>query len=144
MLVDCHAISQLLTLLFWANSVIGAASTAILDNLARACMPVSRPFFGPVWSFAETLTTAVIQRYSRIIHGQLGVWDMIHILAACSIIQAYRLSRTRSMKADEHCRSGVSKRDSIRESQRYTGVFGGSADSGEHIDIHEIMSASIL
>ena len=137
----CDATWQYLAfLLLWAESVIGAASTPIPDNLVKACRPAWRPSTLPVRSFIESVTSAVDQEYSRIIHGQLGVWDMVQLVAACSLIQAYRLWRTRSMKAHEEHQSEVGKKDNVVEGSRLASGYGKSIKSSKQQFLRDLVN----
>ncbi|KAL9121711.1 MAG: hypothetical protein Q9187_001735 [Circinaria calcarea] len=79
---------------------------------------------------------ALANRYSRMIHGHFGIWDMAQLLAACSILPAFRLWRKRTTKMEGKAseRESISERKSISGSTRHSGIFSGSAKNGTLVD----------
>lgn len=79
-------------LLLYAPTVSGlppSSGTAGLFSAYRPASKTSSPW--SVRSFFDVFTNAVTQRLTRALHGQLGLWDMVQLLAACSLFQAYRV-----------------------------------------------------
>lgn len=61
-----------------------------------------RQFASSGW---ETVVNLARQRFSRTVNGQIGVWDMVQLIAVCSLVQAIRIWRTRKEKqhnGDDH------------------------------------------
>lgn len=86
--------------------------------------------YGFIWA-------TFVSQYSRVIQGQLGVWDMVQLLAACSLLQAFRLWRKRTTYLEGNTPPGEKQwnnnieRDSISGSTRHIGIFSGSANIGK-------------
>lgn len=56
-------------------------------------------------SIFETVFNSARQRFIRIINGQLGVWDIVQLIAACSLVQTIRLWKNRNRiqhKGNDH------------------------------------------
>ena len=65
---------------------------------ASASSPASWQQLGHVWNSYPALAWAVIRRkFQRILRGQLGLVDMVQLIALCSIIQAITLWRKRCL-----------------------------------------------
>ena len=80
------------------TTVIEAASTPGLESLASLRRPTTsalQRYLSPLDGFVRS---TIAQPYERFWRGSLRVWDMVGLLAACSLVQAYRLWRQRSSK----------------------------------------------
>ena len=78
-----------------------SSATAGLFSAYRPASKTSSPW--SVRSFFDVFTNAITHRLTCALHGQLGWWDMVQLLAACSLLQAYRVwgKRKRSKSTEE-------------------------------------------
>lgn len=85
---------QALTLCVWiAVTLAEDNSSFVVRALGQAQRPVLKSvqrLFLSLFTFIVTLTR---QRYLRIINGHIGVWDMVQLITACSLVQTIRIWR---------------------------------------------------
>ena len=110
-----------------SNDNLISVSETIFQNIKRS----SQYSYDIIWA-------TFVNQFSRITQGQLGVWDMVQLLAACSLLQALRLLRKRTTNVEGNTSPGdrpcnIYERDSISISgnTRHIGIFSGSAKTGE-------------
>ena len=110
-------------------TVTQATSTAGLDNLVRTRKTTAgalQRYLQPLDGFVKSL---VAQPYERFTRGGLGCWDMVALLAACSVVQAYRLWKQRSREdagQPVRARGSVEKLRSSTDTPRRSTQFGAS------------------
>lgn len=112
--------------------IVAAAAEALKEppprypGPASASAPASSQQLCHVSHSYLALACAVIRRkYKRTVHGQLGLVDMVQLIAICSIIQGIRLWRKRSLTQKDrrgtsdagHAKRKASSRISIRSSK---------------------------
>lgn len=131
-----HQIHDVLILLFLvAARLTEATPTFNLQN--RGLIPSStlNDFQQRFRSSFLILVTLTRQQYVRAISGQLGAWDMVQLIAACTLIGAFRLWKQRRTTSQEDSKGtkllgGETRRslDSGKESSR---DLNGSSKLGE-------------
>ena len=82
------------------TTVIEAASTPSLDSLAGLHGPTTSAWRRYLSPLDGLVRSTIAQPYERFWQGSLRVGDMVGLLAACSLVQAYRLWRQRSTKGE--------------------------------------------
>ena len=115
-----------------AFTVIGATSSQVPESLADALKSASRSTLSARSSLDRS---ALAQRYFRTTHGRLGLglWNMVQILAAFSIILSYNVWRKRSTKAvQQSCPSGSASRPSGDYSGPASSNISGSIPRARH------------
>lgn len=74
---------------------MGTASAGVVKHLEHFSRPGLRLLPEILVDLRDFAITPLQRRFLRIIHGQLGTWDMVQLLAACTLLQALRLWRNR-------------------------------------------------
>ena len=84
------------------------AAEALNQPPPRHCEPASPSVPAPFQLFRHVSTSylalawaGIRRKYQRILHGQLGLLDMVQLLALCSIVHGIRLWRKRSLTQEE-------------------------------------------
>lgn len=99
---------QALILCVWiAVTLAEDNSSFVVRALGQAQQPVWKTvqqFILSLFTFVVTLTR---QRYLRIINGHIGVWDMVQLITACSLVQTIRIWRRQ--KGVQQAEPGSSK-----------------------------------
>lgn len=111
---------QALTLCVWiAGTLAEANSSSVVRALGLAQRPALKSVQQSFLSLFNFVSTVTRQRYLRIINGQIGVWDMVQLITACSLVQTIRIWRrqkgaqqTESQSAKGSAHDGRSRRDS--------------------------------
>lgn len=111
---------QALTLCVWiAGTLAEANSSSVIRALGQAQRPALKSVQQSFLSLLHLISTLTRQRYLRIINGQIGVWDMVQLITACSLVQTIRIWRrqkgaqqTESQSAKGPAHDGRSGRDS--------------------------------
>ena len=124
-------LKSLLLGLLWTTTV-GASNNKLInvsETISQNIKWSAQYSTGVIWA-------TFVNRYSRMIQGQPGVWDMVQLLAACSLLQAFRLWRKRTTNMERITPPGEGpwthdERDSISGSTRHIGIFSGSAKNGK-------------
>ena len=124
-LIANHQIHDVLILLFFvAARLTEATPTFDLQNIGQIPSSTLNDFQQRFRSSFLTLVTLTRQQYVRAISGQLGAWDMVQLIAACTLIGAFRLWKQRTRPQDDSKRAkllgGETRRslDSGKESSR--------------------------
>lgn len=73
-----------------ANSSSTVLAATAAEN--QSGFQALRQFSSSGW---ESVVNLARQRFSRMGNGQIGVWDMVQLIAVCSLVQAIRIWRTR-------------------------------------------------
>ena len=93
-----------LTLCIWiAGTLAEANSSSVGQAQTPAWTSVQQSFL----SLFNLVLTWTRQRYLRITNGQIGVWDMVQLITACSLVQTIRIWRRQ--KAAQRPESGSAK-----------------------------------
>ena len=77
------------------GSIMGTGSAGVLRYFDQFRRPLLRILPETLRSWSECVIAPLQQRFLRTIHGQLGIWDMAQLLAACSLLHAFRLFQRR-------------------------------------------------
>ena len=107
------AVSQLnwlhaFTLCVWiAGTLAEANSSSVIHAVGPAQRPALKSAQQSLLSLFNFISTLIRQRYLRIINGQIGLWDMVQLITACSLVQTIRIWRRQ--KGAEQTEPGPSK-----------------------------------
>lgn len=82
-----------------------ANSSSILHTFIHSLGPVQGlPFKNlppSIPSLLNSISTLARQRFLRLINGQIDVWDMVQLITACGLVEAYRTWK-RKRRAARH------------------------------------------
>lgn len=99
---------QALTLLIWvAGTLAEADSSSVIRAVGLAQRPAWKSVQQSFLSLLNFVSTLTRQRYLRIIDGHIGVWDMVQLITACSLVQTIRIWRRK--KGAQHTEPKRSK-----------------------------------
>ena len=146
-----HQFHDMLVFLFLGTArLTGATPTFSSRNIGQIPNSTLNGFQQRFRSSFFTLVSLARQKYVRAISGQLGVWDMVQLIAACTMIGAFRLwkqqrrtaqkedSNTSKLPGEETLRSNDSIRGSSRDLNR-------DSKSGEfRISLHDVRKYSTV
>lgn len=62
----------------------------MLEQVQR---PASKKIYQRIFSLLDFVLTLTRQRFLRIVNGQIGFWDMVQLITACSLVQTIRIWR---------------------------------------------------
>lgn len=79
--------------------IMGVASASVVKYLERFATPSLRLLPEGLVGWCNFVLSPLQQRLIRLIHGQLGVWDTVQLLAVCTLLQAWRLWKHRQQIA---------------------------------------------
>ena len=115
--------------LFFTNWVNSAETTSHVAHVTEQRL-TAHNLEQSSWYILRTITSALAATYSRIKRGQLGLWDMVQLLAICSLLQVFRIKRRASLQ-----HSGRSKGwDCASQKGRESSEKGPAM---EHSDVYE-------
>lgn len=83
------------------GSIMGTASAGVVKYSEQLQGPSLRLLPETLVDVCDFVIIPLQQRFLRIIHGQLGIWDMAQLLAACTLLQALRLWKNRRQIAGQ-------------------------------------------
>lgn len=86
-----------------AGTVAEANSSSVIRALGQVQVNNFRQSFHSTFEFVIVL---IRQRFLRLVNGQIGVWDMVQLITACSLVQTIRIWR--KQKDAQHNGSGSS------------------------------------
>ena len=87
----------LLTILVLASTSAESTSKNVSTAVSKSFHSVSvERVLNAVNSAAALASVFIRQEYERVIHGGWNIWDMVHLMAFCTIVQGVRLWRRRS------------------------------------------------
>ncbi|KAA6416314.1 MAG: dual specificity phosphatase catalytic domain [Lasallia pustulata] len=106
------------------GAIMGTASAGVVKYLELFRRPSLRPLPETLVHLGDFVVAPLQQRFLRLIHGQLGIWDMVQLLAACTLLQALRLWKNRRQIAGQRdlkdstasCHEGRHSHESVRGS----------------------------
>ena len=73
------------------TDTVEATSPIVTQTFAQAHRPVLENIQQSLRSILDTLASSTRQRYLRTVSGQFGLWDMVQLVAVCSLFQAWRI-----------------------------------------------------
>ena len=93
--IATHHIHVLIFLFLSTARLTGATPTFNIQNVGQIPYHTLNDLPQRFRSSFHTLATLTRQQYVRAISGQLGAWDMVQLIAACTLIGAFRLWKQR-------------------------------------------------
>lgn len=88
-------------LLLAVVGLIEPASTSVVQNVELVPQSAVKDLQQSLRSSIEIIVSLTRQRYVRAINGQLGMWDAVQLIAACSLIGTFRLWKKRQAAQNE-------------------------------------------
>lgn len=120
------------------GAIMGTASAGVVKYLELFRRPSLRPLPETLVHLGDFVVAPLQQRFLRLIHGQLGIWDMVQLLAACTLLQALRLWKNRRQIAGQRdlkdstasCHEGRHSHESVRGSHNAAEEASASGEWG--------------
>lgn len=135
LLVNPHTVHVLLFLSLGAVRLTGATPTFSLQHLGKISSSTLNDFQQHFRSSVQILAALTRQQYVRAISGQLGAWDMVQLIAACTVIGAFRLWKQRRTTPQENAKAakllGADARKSLDSTRASSQSLNRSSKSGE-------------
>ncbi len=129
-----HITHMLIFLFFSAARLTAATPTCNLQNLGQIPTSTLNDLQQRFRSSFQVLATLTRQQYVRAVSGQLGAWDMVQLIAACTMIGAFKLWKQRRTVPSEDSKAtkllGSETRNSL-DSTRGSRDLNRNAKSGE-------------
>lgn len=118
--------------------IMGTASAGVGKYFEQLRTPSLTPLPERLVGMCDSVLSPLQQRLIRIIHGQLEIWDMVQLLAACTLLQVMRLWKNRRQIAAEQDRKdcapssyeGRHSHESVAESYNVVEEASASGESG--------------
>lgn len=109
--------------------IMRVASASVVEHFEQFATLSLRLLPEGLVGWCNFVLSPLQQRLIRLIHGQLGIWDMVQLLAACTLLQVWRLWKHRQQIAVQQDRKACAA--SSCEGRHSHGSVAGSYDAAE-------------
>jgi pimeloyl-ACP methyl ester carboxylesterase len=135
LIANRHTIHVLIFLSLGAVRLTGATPTFNSQHLGKISSSTLNDLQQRFRSSVQILAALTREQYVRAISGQLGAWDMVQLIAACTLIGAFRLWKQRRTAPQENSKAakflGGDTRKSLDSTRASSQRLNRSSKSGE-------------